>query len=99
MATSIIYFRSTFFEYNNLTKLHGERTYDGVKRLYNELKANYQTVPSNVGAGNGHLGLVLSPVKYALLSNVPYIRSLHPGILVLVPGETMGQTVLLNRHT
>ena len=54
-----------------------------------ELKANAQSVYSNLGGGaHGHLGIVLSPAAYALISNTPYETPMHPGSLTIPPGTT-----------
>ena len=42
---------------------------------------------SNLGGGaHGHLGLVVTPAEYVLVSAVPYGRPVHPGPLVLPSG-------------
>ena len=82
----------TVFEYKELTKIHGEPTYESVKRLHNEVKANAVQVRSNLGGGNfGHLGLVMSNAQYALISGVPFNRPAHSGPLVVPPGSTQAQ--------
>ena len=54
-----------------------------------ELKANAQSVYSNLSGGaHGHLGIVLSPAAYALISNTPYATPTHPGSLTILPGTT-----------
>ena len=79
MAGFGIDYRTTYFEYHVLIKTHGRPTYDKIKTLHNELKANSQTVPSDLGGGAyGHLGLVVHPVKYAFISNVPYLKPNTP---------------------
>jgi len=53
-------YRTTFFEFPQLTKIHGEPDYDTLHRLHNELKSNAGSVPSTLGGGaHGHLGLIL----------------------------------------
>ena len=77
------------FKYPTLTRIHGEPTFEGVRKLHKELMVNAQTVHSDLGSGaHGHLGLVLSPQQYALLSNVNYNRPQHPGQLVILAGTT-----------
>jgi hypothetical protein len=88
-TSSAINYRETFFEFPTLTSIHGEPTYESLKTLQEELKANAQAVYSSLGGGaHGHLGLVLAPAQYALLSNVPFERPVHPGPLVIPPGTT-----------
>lgn len=82
-----INYRDTYFEKKDLTPIHGEPTPDSLLHLKNELKTNARSVPSNLGGGtHGHLGLVLSPDTYALLSNIPFDRPNHPGPLAIPPG-------------
>ena len=77
----------THFEYPELTKVHKNPTYATLKTIKDELKTNAARVTSDLGGGgNGHLGLVLTPAEYALVSAVPYNRPVHPGPLVLPAG-------------
>ena len=47
-----------------------------------ELKTNAVSVHSNLrGATHRNIGLFMIDTKYAILSNLPYVRPLHPGIL------------------
>ena len=78
-----------YFEYKEVTKIHGEPTYETVHHLHNQIKANAASVRSNLGGGAfGHLGLVVSAAQYALVSNALFVRPPHPGILVIPPGQT-----------
>ena len=99
-TNSSINYIDTFFEFKELTKIHGEPTYESLKELHNQLKANACTVPSNLGGGqHGHLGLVLSPTKYALISNTPFVKPAHPGVYVADPANTQHmQKTLENQH-
>ena len=73
MATHSVNYRTTVFEYPTLTKIHGEPTFEGVRTLHKELMVNAQTVHSELGRGaHGHMVLVLTPGRYALISNDPY---------------------------
>ena len=88
-----------YFEFPNLTKIHGEPTFDSIKTLQNELKTNSQTVPSNLGgATHVHLELVLNHQQYALLSNAPFITPAHPGTLVIPPRTTQHMTNTLKEQ-
>ena len=89
MTSTTVDYRTTVFEFPTLTKIHGEPTFEGVRRLHKELMVNAQTVHSDLGGGaHGHLGLVLSPARYALISNTAYNRPNHPGPLVIPAGTT-----------
>lgn len=86
-STSIPNYRDTVFEYSDLTVIHSEPTYDTLKLLINQLKANARAVRMSLGGGlHGHLGLVLSPQQYAVLApNTPFVIPPHPGPLVIPP--------------
>ena len=48
----------TYFEFKELTKIHGEPTFESLKKIKDELKANASAVTSDLGGGaNGHLAL------------------------------------------
>ena len=84
-----INYRTDYFQYENLTPIHGEPDFVSIQKLKNEVKANAQSVPSTLGGGNhGFLGLVLHPVEYALISNTPFISETYPGPLTFPPGTT-----------
>ena len=62
---------------------------------------NAQTVHSDLGSGAfGHLGLVLSPDRYAMISNAEYHRATHPGQCIIPAGTTqhMARTIR-DQHT
>jgi hypothetical protein len=69
-ASSGINYRETYFEYPELKKIHGEPNSESLFKLRNELKANAQSVYSNLSDGTqGHLALVLNDAQYALITN------------------------------
>ena len=85
--TSNIDYRKTNFEYAELTTIPGRPNYKLLAKVKKELCTNAQTVQCNLGGGaHGHLGLVLEPAEYLLVSPVPYVRPVHPGPLVIPPG-------------
>lgn len=87
MTNLNIDYTSTNFEYPTLTKLQGIPTHEPLKKIKNEIKANAAIVPCDLGGGaNGHLGLMLTGTEYSNISNVQYIRPVHPGILVIPAG-------------
>jgi hypothetical protein len=89
MASNGINYRETYFEFPELTKIHGEPTSESLFKLRNELKANAQSVYSHLSDGtHGHLALVLSDAQYAILTNQPFTRPAHPGPLVIPAGTT-----------
>ena len=76
-----------FFWFKELTKIHGEPTYDDLQNLHKQLKTNATSVPSNLGGGaHGHLGLILSAAEYAIVvPNSPFVRPAHLGSLTIAP--------------
>ena len=78
-------FRENYFQHPELTKIIGEPNHTSLTTLLNELKANAQSVHSNLGGGaHGHLGLVLSTLDYASVAPMtPYVRPRFPGSFVL----------------
>ena len=81
---------TTMFEKPDLTPIMGEPTYETLERLLKELQANARQVHSNLGGGNhGHLGLVLSPTSYALISAILFARPIFPGSQVITPPELL----------
>ena len=89
---SAINYKETYFQYKELTKIHGEPNYDSIRRLHNQIKANAASVPSNLGGGQfGHMGLVLTQNQHGMISNAPFIRPVHPGPCVIPPNSTQAQ--------
>ena len=79
----------TNFEIPVLTKNSGQPNYALLKIIKDELKSNAASVSSNLGGGgNGHAVLVLTGLEYAALNDMPYIRPVHPGILVIPEGSS-----------
>ena len=91
---------SIYFAFPNISPINGEPDADILIKFKNQLKANASSVPSNLGGGNhGHLGLVLSPQTYAMVSNIPFDYPAHPGPLAIPPGTTGPMaTVLREQH-
>ena len=91
--TSVPNYRETLFEYPDLTPIHGEPSYESLRVLYNQIKANARYVHTTLGGGQfGHLGLVLTPQQYALLSPTPYDKTPRPPPLV-IPGYQLPHVV------
>jgi hypothetical protein len=86
-------YKDTFFEYPDGIKIHGQPSLETLIQLKKELKANAASVPSNLSDGlNRHLGTVLNPPSYALVSDVPFVPPVHPGPLVIPPGAGYHRT-------
>ena len=94
VATLVDY--TTYFEFPTLDKIHGEPTFATLLRMKKQLKANAISITSDLGGGQfGHLGLVLTPPDYALLSPVPYARPAHIGALVIPAGTAQHEAIRL----
>jgi hypothetical protein len=75
-------YRETFFPKPDLTRIIGIPTYEALHQMQLELKTNALSVHSNLGgAQHGHLGLLMTAAQYALVSDTPYERPEHPGVL------------------
>jgi hypothetical protein len=99
MASNGINYQETYFEYPELTKVHGEPNSEALFKLRNELKANAQAVYSNLSDGaHGHLALVLSNAQYALITNQPFVRPAHPGALTIPPGTTSPMSTVMKEQ-
>jgi len=82
--TMIPNYRETLFDYPDLTPIHGVPSYDTLKLMTNQLKANARNVRTPLGGGlHGYLGLLLTGQQYSILSPTPFIRPAHPGPLVI----------------
>ena len=79
---------SSSTNYRETVFAHHEPNFSNLKLLSCEIKVNAMAVHSTLGGGaHGHLGLVLTPAQYALLSPTPLLRPTFPAALV-VPGGT-----------
>ena len=89
-AYASVDYKDTHFEFSELSPIHGEPSYETLDKLLKQLKANARTVHSNLGGGaHGHLGLVISPASYALLSPLhPFNRPVFPGAQAVIPPGT-----------
>ena len=84
----------TYFDHKKLTKIHGEPTFQHLKDLKDQLRANAASVPSTLGGGlYGHLGLVLDPTEYTSVSGTPYVHPPAPPALTM-PNGTPVHTAL-----
>ena len=88
MSIPAVNYRETSFEKPDLTLIIGKPDFETLYQLIIDLRTNALSVHSNLGGGNhGHLGLLMTPVQYALEAQVAYIRPDHPGTLT-IPAAT-----------
>ena len=79
----------TFFLKPDITRIFGIPTYNAFHQIQLELKTNALSVHSNLGgATHRHLVLLMTNTKYDTMSNVPYVRTVHPSILIIPNNAT-----------
>ena len=84
MTTGNIDYATLYFKYKIPTRINSEPTYQSLKRLKTELRANASSVDTDLGGGDhGYLGLVLSDAEYARISPQP-VAFVAPNFLRLV---------------
>jgi hypothetical protein len=99
MSTPNTNYRENVFRHQDLTRIHGEPDFSSLKVITREIKANAKSVHSTLGgAVHGHLGLVVSPAQYALISPTPFERVPFPEPLDLPAGTTQVAAALLTRN-
>eukprot|EP00957_Ditylum_brightwellii_P057583 4366298-Ditylum_brightwellii.AAC.1 len=78
-------YKNNYFEYPELTQIHGEPTMTSLLTLQNEFQANSQTVNTILGGGaHSHLGLICTAAVYASITGTtPYIYPSSPCPLTL----------------
>ena len=70
--TTVVDYATTYFEFPTLDKIHGTPTFRSLQTLKRQLKANCQTVISDLGGG--HLGLLgLLPRNMLFLATLPLL--------------------------
>ena len=87
---------------NHLTPIVSEPTYQTLKELKDQLKANAASIPTTLGGGNhGYLGLILSPAAYATISPTAFVKPAYPGQHPAIPAGTnaANTSAIIRRHT
>ena len=96
MPAEDVNYVDTYFDHKKLTPISGEPTFQTLKDLKDELRANAASVPSDLGGGiYGHLGLVLSAAEYAPITPQAYIRPADPGALQIAHGTPVHDALCL----
>ena len=83
-------YKSTYFEYKVLDKIHGQPTVNNFLALLRQLKWNAQCVICALEGGQlGYLGLILSPEAYEKIPQAEkFVRPRSPGPFRLVVNST-----------
>ena len=86
-AYNIPDYRTKFFEYKDLDKIHGQPTLQALVKLLRQLKRNAQKVPTTLGGGQlGYLALILSVADYlSIPGSAPFHRPTDPGVFTPIP--------------
>ena len=91
-------YRHSHFEFPILSKIIGEPDYEQLLCIFKELKANAQSVHCTLGGGaHGYLGILVSPVQYALVSPTPFLIPAYPQPLVIPVAATQHMTITLQQ--
>ena len=90
MSATNIDYANTYFEFPELTKIHGAPNYPTLRIIKDEMKANVHSVASDSGGGAyGHYVFVVDLTEYAIVpGTIPYIRPVHPCPLIIPLGAT-----------
>ena len=97
MTTTRVDYASAYFPYKSPISIQGEPTYETLKRLKNELRANASSADSDMGGGDdGYLGLVLTEEEYAKVApERPFVAPEYPGKLTIPPRTDVIDTMNL----
>ena len=75
--------------YPELTTCDGEPNYKLLVTIRNEIKENYDSIPSVAGEGdNGCLGGIMANPDYAIVCAVAFTVPAYPGALTIKAGTT-----------
>ena len=87
MTTGTVDYAASYFKYKTPTPIIGTPTNKTLKRLKQELRANAASVESDLGGGDhGYLGLILTDVEYAFVSNDAFVAPNYPDPLTIPAG-------------
>ena len=78
-------YRTAYFQYPTLDKIHGQPTLDTILYLQKQIKINAQSVPTTLGGGQlGYLALVLPATSYDAIPNAArFQRPPDPGPFIV----------------
>ena len=98
--TKDVDYKTTHFEYPELTPIHGEPTTKDLITLKRQINSNAITVHTTLGGGHyGHLGMTTNPATYATIPNTqPYQRPNAPGNINIPANATQYQIAQLQEQ-
>ena len=72
----------------------GTPTYNTITEVNLKLNSNSASVQSNLGCGTlGLLQLTVSPAVYNTLSSIPFIVTINPGSVPIIPANSTGAQI------
>eukprot|EP00957_Ditylum_brightwellii_P155713 11854693-Ditylum_brightwellii.AAC.1 len=92
-----INYKNNYFEYPDLTLIHGEPTTATLFNLYSKVRSNVQSVNTTLeGGANSHLPLVCNATTYACIPGVAaFVCPLNIGQLAVPATATQAQVAQL----
>ena len=88
MSISMVKYSHNLFLKPYITKILGIPTYGALHQMQLDKKQRSFFHSNLEGATHGHLEILMTSTKYATLTNVPYVRLVHPGILIILNNAT-----------
>jgi hypothetical protein len=97
MGTSVDYITAKF-PVKTLPLIEGEPDYENINNMVQMLYGNAASLQSPLGGGqHGHIGIIMSTVLYATLSNQQYDTPADPGLPPVPPARATGAIIEENR--
>ena len=82
------------FPFPTIDPIVGTPQYENISDIHLKLNSNTASVQSNRGCGTlGLLLLTVSPVFYAILSDIVFVPSVNPGTKPNIPAGANGATI------
>ena len=90
----------TSFPQPSVPRIDGEPTYTTIKAIHDILKSNASSIPTSLGGGaHGHLGLILLPALYVIITGHNFNQPANPGTTPTIPpGSTNAQISAITRQ-
>jgi hypothetical protein len=82
-----------------LRKIDHQPTFKDIQVTTRLLNANAISIPSMIGGGShGHLGIIMTQVEYATISESPWVEPYNPNAVPIIPpGTTAVDAALIAR--
>ena len=88
------------FPQPTVPKIEGEPSYETIQSVHDILKSNAASVQTTLGGGtHGHLGLVILPALYLVVTGHDFVAPANPGSTPTIPnGATNAQIGVITRQ-